>query len=135
MRSSPQAFVKAPSPAKGVPARFASGGPAAAAKASSEGWRLCLRSNIGVSNQLRQINIYVYVLNPDDVLSRCKIYIGFNRTSLHPVFGSSRYWHLVCSMIGSRSYKRAREREEFSSLNPLWVLRDYISDVRYLARS
>jgi len=46
VRSSPQAFVKAPSPAKGVPARFASGGPAAAAKASSEGWRLCLRSNI-----------------------------------------------------------------------------------------
>jgi hypothetical protein len=45
VRSSPQAFVKAPSPAKGVPARFASGGPAAAAKASSEGWRLCLRSN------------------------------------------------------------------------------------------
>jgi hypothetical protein len=45
VRSSPQAFVKAPSPAKGVPARFASGGPSAAAKASSEGWRLCLRSN------------------------------------------------------------------------------------------
>jgi hypothetical protein len=45
VRSSPQAFVKAPRPAKGVPARFASGGPAAAAKASSEGWRLCLRSN------------------------------------------------------------------------------------------
>jgi hypothetical protein len=45
VRSSPQAFVKAPSPAKGVPARFASGGPAVAAKASSEGWRLCLRSN------------------------------------------------------------------------------------------
>jgi hypothetical protein len=34
-----------PSPAKGVPARFVSVGPAAAAKASSEGWRLCLRPN------------------------------------------------------------------------------------------
>jgi hypothetical protein len=45
VRTSPQAFVKVPSPAKGVPARFASVGPAAAAKASSEGWRLCLRPN------------------------------------------------------------------------------------------
>jgi hypothetical protein len=35
-----------PSPAKGVPARFVSVGPAAAAKASSEGWRLCLRPNM-----------------------------------------------------------------------------------------
>ena len=32
--------------AKGVPARFVSVRPAAAAKASSEGWRLCLRPNI-----------------------------------------------------------------------------------------
>jgi hypothetical protein len=31
--------------AKGVPARFISVGPATAAKASSEGWRLCLRPN------------------------------------------------------------------------------------------
>jgi hypothetical protein len=30
---------------KGVPARFVSVRPAAAAKASSEGWRLCLRPN------------------------------------------------------------------------------------------
>jgi hypothetical protein len=45
--TSPQAFVKAPSPAKGVPARFVPVGPAAAAKASSEGWRLCLRPNNG----------------------------------------------------------------------------------------
>jgi hypothetical protein len=37
-----------PSPAKGVPARFVSVGPAAAAKASSEGWRLCLRPNTTV---------------------------------------------------------------------------------------
>ncbi|KAL5647790.1 hypothetical protein ACJX0J_042145, partial [Zea mays] len=44
-RTSPQAFVKVPSPAKGVPARFVSVGSAAAAKASSEGWRLCLRPN------------------------------------------------------------------------------------------
>jgi hypothetical protein len=45
VRTSPQAFVKVPSPAKGVPVRFASVGPAAAAKASREGWRLCLRPN------------------------------------------------------------------------------------------
>jgi hypothetical protein len=32
--------------AKGVPARFVSVGPATAAKASSEGWRLCLCPNI-----------------------------------------------------------------------------------------
>jgi hypothetical protein len=31
--------------AKGVPARFVSVRPATAAKASSEGWRLCLRPN------------------------------------------------------------------------------------------
>jgi hypothetical protein len=30
---------------KGVPARFDSVGPTTAAKASSEGWRLCLRPN------------------------------------------------------------------------------------------
>jgi hypothetical protein len=45
VRTSPQVFVKVSSPAKGVPARFASVGPAAAAKAWSEGWRLCLRPN------------------------------------------------------------------------------------------
>jgi hypothetical protein len=32
--------------AKGVPARFVSVGPTTAAKASSGGWRLCLRPNI-----------------------------------------------------------------------------------------
>jgi hypothetical protein len=31
--------------AKGVPARYVSVGPTTAAKASSEGWRLCLRPN------------------------------------------------------------------------------------------
>jgi hypothetical protein len=31
--------------AKGVPARFISVGPTTATKASSEGWRLCLRPN------------------------------------------------------------------------------------------
>jgi hypothetical protein len=35
-----------PNRAKGVPARFVSVRPATAAKASSEGWRLCLRPNI-----------------------------------------------------------------------------------------
>jgi hypothetical protein len=34
-----------PNKAKGVPVRFVSVGPATAAKASSEGWRLCLRPN------------------------------------------------------------------------------------------
>jgi hypothetical protein len=34
-----------PSGAKGVPARFVSVRPATSAKASSEGWRLCLRLN------------------------------------------------------------------------------------------
>jgi hypothetical protein len=34
-----------PNGAKGVPARFVSVRPATAAKASSEGWRLCLRPN------------------------------------------------------------------------------------------
>jgi hypothetical protein len=35
--------------AKGVPARFISVGPTTTAKASSEGWRLCLRPNTGVA--------------------------------------------------------------------------------------
>jgi hypothetical protein len=35
-----------PNGAKGVPARFVSVRPATAAKASSEGWRLCLRPNM-----------------------------------------------------------------------------------------
>jgi hypothetical protein len=35
-----------PNQAKGVLARFVSVGPATAAKASSEGWRLCLRPNM-----------------------------------------------------------------------------------------
>jgi hypothetical protein len=34
--------------AKGVPARFISVGPTTAAKASSEGWRLCLSPNMSV---------------------------------------------------------------------------------------
>jgi hypothetical protein len=34
-----------PNKAKGDPARFVSVGPATTAKASSEGWRLCLRPN------------------------------------------------------------------------------------------
>jgi hypothetical protein len=34
-----------PNGAKGVPARFVSVRPATSAKASSEGWRLCLRPN------------------------------------------------------------------------------------------
>jgi hypothetical protein len=34
--------------AKGVPARFVSVRPATAAKATSEGWRLCLRPNNGL---------------------------------------------------------------------------------------
>jgi hypothetical protein len=38
-----------PNLVKGVPARFVSVRPAAAAKASSEGWRLCLRPNTDFS--------------------------------------------------------------------------------------
>jgi hypothetical protein len=38
----------APNGAKGVPARFVSVRPATAAKASSEGWRLCLRPNTSI---------------------------------------------------------------------------------------
>jgi hypothetical protein len=41
-----------PNQAKGVLARFVSVGPATAAKASSEGWRLCLRPNMVSSNRL-----------------------------------------------------------------------------------
>jgi hypothetical protein len=43
--------------AKGVPARFISVGPTTAAKASSEGWRLCLRPNTNTSkSDLNLIN-------------------------------------------------------------------------------
>jgi hypothetical protein len=59
VRTSPQVFVKVSSPAKGVPARFASVGPAAAAKAWSEGWRLCLHPN----NTLKCIVHILVLLN------------------------------------------------------------------------
>jgi hypothetical protein len=41
-----------PNRAKGVPARFVSVRPATAAKASSEGWRLCLRPNNHLANEV-----------------------------------------------------------------------------------
>lgn len=44
------------------------------------------KTDVGVSNQQ---NLYVRVLDPDDVLSRRKIYTGIGRTSLLPVFGGS----------------------------------------------
>jgi hypothetical protein len=47
-KASPQAFVKVPNEAKGVPACFVSVRPATVAEASSEGWRLCLRPNNGL---------------------------------------------------------------------------------------
>jgi hypothetical protein len=40
-----------PNGAKGVPARFVSVGSATAAKASSEGWRLCLRPNMDIATK------------------------------------------------------------------------------------
>jgi hypothetical protein len=45
-----------PSLAKGVPARFVSVGPAAVAKASSEGWRLCLRPNSNKSYKCQNMS-------------------------------------------------------------------------------
>jgi hypothetical protein len=47
-----------PSRAKGVPARFVSVRPATAAKASSEGWRLCLRPNKGLSEDTDDSDSY-----------------------------------------------------------------------------
>jgi hypothetical protein len=44
-----------PSPAKGVPARFVSVGPAAAAKASSEGWRLAFAPTVVVDPWLESL--------------------------------------------------------------------------------
>jgi hypothetical protein len=44
-KASPQAFVKVPNRAKGVPARFVPVRSATAAEALSEGWRFCLRPN------------------------------------------------------------------------------------------
>jgi hypothetical protein len=75
VRSSPQAFVKAPSPAKGVPARFASGGPAAAAKAEScEGCPcpLCLRRTSGCSEGLeRRVASLPSLQQLPSLLDRC----------------------------------------------------------------
>jgi hypothetical protein len=44
--------------AKGVPARFVSVGPTTAAKASSEGWRLCLRPNIVLPCLASLVEVY-----------------------------------------------------------------------------
>jgi hypothetical protein len=48
------------------------------------------------------------------VLGGHKIYTGSSRTSLHLVFGSSRYRHLCCSMLVVWFTSR-REREELPS--------------------
>jgi hypothetical protein len=50
---------------------------------------------IGVSNQLRQVNLFMRVLGPDGVLNGHKIYTSSDRTSLHPVFSDLHYRHLV----------------------------------------
>jgi hypothetical protein len=42
---------------------------------------------VDVSNQLRQIKLFVRVLGPNGVLSGCKIYIDSDRTSIHPGSG------------------------------------------------
>jgi hypothetical protein len=52
--------------AKGVPARFVSIGPATAAKASSEGWRLCLRPN----NEVRRLEDKFYGLELNHIARR-----------------------------------------------------------------
>jgi hypothetical protein len=48
-------------------------------------------ATVGVSNQLRQVNLCVLAPGPDGVLNGRKIYTGLGRTSLHPVFGGLCY--------------------------------------------
>jgi hypothetical protein len=61
---------------------------------------------------------------PDGVLGGHKVYTGSARTSLHPVFNGSRYWHLCYSMlvVGIISGLQADKRGNKSSqISYAWV--------------
>jgi hypothetical protein len=66
-----------PNGAKGVPARFVSVRPATSVKASSEGWRLCLRPNSVIIGVILELKVF---------LRECDWYMkpfGFDEGSLH----------------------------------------------------
>jgi hypothetical protein len=54
---------------------------------------------VGVSYQLRQVNLCVHILDSDGVLSGRNTYNGSGRTSLHPAFNGSRYRHLLAQCL------------------------------------
>jgi hypothetical protein len=54
-----------------------------------------MNQRASVSNQPKQVNLYVRVLDPDSVFSRRNIYTGLSRTSLDPVFDESHYRYYV----------------------------------------
>jgi hypothetical protein len=57
----------------------------------------------------------------DGVLGGRKIYTGLGRTSLHTVFGGSRYRHLCCSMLIVGVTSGREREEELTSLELEWV--------------
>lgn len=50
-------------------------------------------TSVVLSNQFRQVNLFMHVLGLDGVLGGRKIYTGSDRTSMHPVFGGLCYRH------------------------------------------
>jgi hypothetical protein len=46
---------------------------------------------VGVSNQLREVNLFVPVLDPNGVLNMRKIYTSLTKTSLRIVFDGLHY--------------------------------------------
>jgi hypothetical protein len=66
-------------------------------------------TSVGVSNHLRQVNLYVRILDLYGVLSGRKIYTSSDRMSLHLVFSAAHATDTLLLNARSRGYKRARE--------------------------
>jgi hypothetical protein len=60
----------------------------------------------------------------DGVLGERKVYIGSGRTSLYPIFGGSRYWHLCCSMLVVR-VTSGLEASERGGKAPKYLMREW----------
>jgi hypothetical protein len=85
--------------AKGVPARFISIGPTTAAKASSEGWRLCLRPNTRIPMvESHDVNVFSGGVGLPMVESKLQ--------NIHPMESSLSRKHLMSPSLLVYSRKR-----------------------------
>jgi hypothetical protein len=84
-----------PNGAKGVPAHFVSVRPATAAKASSEGWRLCLRPNTESKIKFSFLSFSVTLLRLNVDLVNQTRYQTFSNQHLLPM---STHFHLLLNV-------------------------------------